>query len=97
MFVSDFIKMFEDLHSNKIRGFFYEYENPHMFYFFCLGNKFVFIKRFRKRYFVCCSCQCNLGFEQHQRVFDIYRKCDSLNDAIYWYKFAISKINSEEL
>lgn len=92
MFTGDYLKAFEQLHTNKIQGWWYEELEPYLYYFFCFGNKFVFIKKFRKRYFVCCSCQCDFDIEQHQSVFEIYRKCNSLESAIFWYKFAIKKI-----
>ena len=72
------IRNFEDLHKDKIKNS--EIVPVHCKYFFSFDNNFMFIKKSKKFYQLCASCQC--GFEPafRQSTFDILYYNENLDN-----------------
>lgn len=80
-FKSDFVR----LHQDKIH-FGLDYKHMDNQYFFCLGDKMLFIHNSRKYYQIMASVQC--GFEPmfHDSVFEVLFSSPDINETVQMYK-----------
>lgn len=78
-------KDFEVLHEYKIRNTLEDYEIPAQ-YFFCVGNKMLFIKKARRYYKVMASCQCGFEPAYRERCLDVLYDSTNLEDVINMFK-----------
>lgn len=80
---------FEQLHKFKIK----DIVTPDRIcanYFFCLNQKMLYIKKSRKNYVICASCQCQFEFKYHESVMDVVYISPDLEDVISQFKFLVS-------
>lgn len=84
------VKNFEDLHKDKIKNS--AIVPVHCKYFFSFDNNFMFIKKSKKFYQLCASCQC--GFEPafRQSTFDILYYNENLDLVIDMFRSYVDRL-----
>lgn len=77
-------KDFEQLHTQKIRlGL--DNRNISQEYFYCLGEKMIFIKKSRKNYKIMASCQCNFEPQNIESCLQVVYTTPDVSKAIQMF------------
>lgn len=80
---------FEQLHKFKIKDIVTS-DRICANYFFCLNQKMLYIKKARKNYVICASCQCMFECKYHESVMDVVYISNDLEEVISQFKFLVS-------
>lgn len=89
-------KDFNNLHMSKLKEGL-DLLNISSQYFFCCGNKMLFIKKSRKYYQVIASCQCGFEALGRESVLDILYGNADLSETIRMFYSYVSRLVCNEL